>query len=237
MRAWTERLLSAVDRCKSKDTVFEVVLEAVRHLGFDHCSYALNLSLPLTSPKVVLIDNHPSDWRKRYSEAGYQSKDPVLLHGWRSSAPIVWSEALFAALPRMHAEARSFGLCEGWAQSSRTGSGTRGVLNLSRTHEALTEQELRAKEADFRWLVNVAHLALSRVLLSKPETWLMKALTAREIEVLRWIADGKTSREAGEILQISVDTVNFHVKNAMTKLDSVNKTSAVVKAALLGLLH
>jgi DNA-binding CsgD family transcriptional regulator len=217
--------MSAVDRSKSKDAVFEVVLEAVRRLGFDHCSYALNLSLPLTNPKVVLIDNHPSDWRKRYYEAGYLSKDPVLL------------QALFAALPRMHAEARSFGLCEGWAQSSRTGSGTRGVLNLSRTHEALTEQELRAKEADLRWLVNVAHLALSRVVLSRPDAWLMKPLTAREIEILRWIADGKTSREAGEILQISVDTVNFHVKNAMAKLDSVNKTSAVVKAALLGLLH
>jgi LuxR family transcriptional regulator len=36
---------------------------------------------------------------------------------------------------------------------------------------------------------------------------------------------------------ISVDTVNFHVKNAVMKLKTTNKTAAVVRAAMLGLLQ
>ena len=50
------------------------------------------------------------------------------------------------------------------------------------------------------------------------------------------MADGKTSGEAATILGLSERTVNFHVANVLVKLSAVNKTAAVVKAALLGLL-
>ncbi|MEF9928520.1 MAG: LuxR C-terminal-related transcriptional regulator, partial [Massilia sp.] len=42
--------------------------------------------------------------------------------------------------------------------------------------------------------------------------------------------------EAGTILSLSERTVNFHVANALLKLGAANKTAAVVKAALFGLL-
>ena len=61
-------------------------------------------------------------------------------------------------------------------------------------------------------------------------------LSAREAEVLRWMADGKTSSEAARILALSERTVNFHVSSALAKLGAANKTAAVVKAALLGLI-
>ncbi|HSK41898.1 MAG TPA: helix-turn-helix transcriptional regulator [Arenibaculum sp.] len=63
-----------------------------------------------------------------------------------------------------------------------------------------------------------------------------KKLTNREIEVLKWASYGKTSREISEILIISVNTVNFHVKNAMMKLETANKTATVARASMLGLL-
>jgi DNA-binding CsgD family transcriptional regulator len=63
-----------------------------------------------------------------------------------------------------------------------------------------------------------------------------KKLTDREIEVLKWSSYGKTSREVSEILIISVNTVNFHVKNAMMKLETANKTATVARASMLGLL-
>lgn len=64
-----------------------------------------------------------------------------------------------------------------------------------------------------------------------------RALTGRELEVLKWAAYGKTSREISEILIISVNTVNFHMKNAMSKLETVNKTATVARASMLGLLN
>jgi LuxR family transcriptional regulator len=38
------------------------------------------------------------------------------------------------------------------------------------------------------------------------------------------------------MLHISERTVNFHVHNAMAKLNAANKTDAVLRAAVLGLL-
>jgi DNA-binding CsgD family transcriptional regulator len=61
-------------------------------------------------------------------------------------------------------------------------------------------------------------------------------LTAREKEILRWTADGKTSDDISKILSLSVNTVNFHIKQTQAKLNAVNKTQAVVKALMLHLI-
>ncbi|WP_084261875.1 LuxR C-terminal-related transcriptional regulator [Zymobacter palmae] len=62
-------------------------------------------------------------------------------------------------------------------------------------------------------------------------------LSEREKEVLRWSGDGKTADEIGMILNLSCSTVNFHLRNSMLKLNAPNKTSAIVKAIYLNLLH
>jgi len=39
------------------------------------------------------------------------------------------------------------------------------------------------------------------------------------------------------LLAVSKGTIDFHVKNAMRKLDAPNKTAAAVRATMLGLLR
>ncbi len=48
-------------------------------------------------------------------------------------------------------------------------------------------------------------------------------LSEREIEVLKWLAEGKTSWEIGVILNISERTVKFHVQNLMRRLGAANR--------------
>jgi len=62
-------------------------------------------------------------------------------------------------------------------------------------------------------------------------------LTKREIEILRWTAQGKSSEEIANILHLSVNTINYHIKNSIAKLGATNKTAAAVTATLLGLLN
>ena len=57
------------------------------------------------------------------------------------------------------------------------------------------------------------------------------ALTARESEVLAWIAKGKSNRDIGEILGLSARTVNKHLEQIYVKLGVENRASAAVKAA------
>lgn len=61
-------------------------------------------------------------------------------------------------------------------------------------------------------------------------------LTKREIECLRWAAVGKTDREISLILSRSHATVRFHIQNAGEKLDAVNRSQTIFKAAQLGYL-
>lgn len=56
------------------------------------------------------------------------------------------------------------------------------------------------------------------------------ALTGREIEVLQLVAEGRTSREIGELLFISENTVKNHVRNILDKLGLHSRGEAVMYA-------
>jgi len=56
------------------------------------------------------------------------------------------------------------------------------------------------------------------------------ALTGREAEVLSWIAQGKTNRDIGEILNLSPRTVNKHLEQIYQKLGVENRASAAIAA-------
>jgi len=61
-------------------------------------------------------------------------------------------------------------------------------------------------------------------------------LTTREKECILWTAEGKTACEIATILIISEATVVFHLKNVIKKLNVANRSQAVAKAVLLGLI-
>lgn len=63
------------------------------------------------------------------------------------------------------------------------------------------------------------------------------ALTARELEVLRLLAQGRQNKEIAAALTISQRTVKFHVSAIMTKLGADNRTEAVALAAQRGLVQ
>jgi DNA-binding NarL/FixJ family response regulator len=56
-------------------------------------------------------------------------------------------------------------------------------------------------------------------------------LNEREVEVLTWVARGKTSAEIAQILGLTKRTVDFHTDNARGKLGAATRTEAAIKAA------
>lgn len=55
-------------------------------------------------------------------------------------------------------------------------------------------------------------------------------LNDKEIEILTWIARGKTAWEVATILGLSRRTVEWHLKNSKAKLQATNITHAVATA-------
>jgi len=62
-------------------------------------------------------------------------------------------------------------------------------------------------------------------------------ITPREQEILKWLKEGKTSWEIGQLVGISENTVNFHIKSLMKKLEANTRTQLVVAALQKGLLN
>jgi DNA-binding CsgD family transcriptional regulator len=69
------------------------------------------------------------------------------------------------------------------------------------------------------------------ITLAKPEI-----LTARELEILRLLADGLNSREVALQLYLSVSTIRWYLRQIYTKLDAHSRSKAIARARELKLL-
>jgi len=63
-----------------------------------------------------------------------------------------------------------------------------------------------------------------------------KKLSAREIEILRLMVQGRSSKEVAAQLHISAITVKSHLRHIMDKLDAANRTEAATKAVRMNLI-
>ena len=79
-------------------------------------------------------------------------------------------------------------------------------------------------------LINIASLMTSD-LNHKPVN-----ISPREHDVLRLIADERTSAQIAHCLCISTETVHSHRKNMMYKLEAKNAVGLVIRAIQMGIL-
>ena len=79
-------------------------------------------------------------------------------------------------------------------------------------------------------LLPLLHLSLTRIAHSAQSASAHRAvanpLSPRELDILRWVAAGKTNQEIAEVLFISPFTVKNHVQNIIKKLKVKNRMQA-----------
>ncbi|WP_373358210.1 LuxR family transcriptional regulator AbaR [Acinetobacter lactucae] len=238
MESWQEDLLSASLIVQNEYQLFEIVKSTALKLGFDYCAYGMQSPLSIAEPKTIMLNNYPQEWQKRYVEQQYIKVDPTVQHCMVSLQPLIWSSQSVKTQEQKEfwEEASSYGLNVGWAQSSRDFIGTRGMLTLARSSEQLSEKEQKAQYTNMYWLTQTVHSSIAKIVNDTEFAQFNLYLTHREKEVLRWTAEGKTSAEIAQIIGVTERTVNFHLCNAMQKLNVNNKISAAIRAVMLGIL-
>jgi DNA-binding NarL/FixJ family response regulator len=94
----------------------------------------------------------------------------------------------------------------------------------------------RAIKAAAAGQVQLTPQAAARLMqaVSAPES--PEALTERETEVLRLLAQGKANKEIARSLNISEKTVKVHVSNILSKLGVQSRTQATLYAIRIGLV-
>ena len=108
-------------------------------------------------------------------------------------------------------------------------AGARGYLLKDSTQEEILDAIRR---------VNLGETYLPARIVQKVAEGMRKPeLSPREIEVLHWVAAGKSNKEIGSQLFITEGTVKTHVKNLLEKLAVVGRTAAIREAVHRGLVR
>lgn len=241
--SWTLNLLceayDAMERARSSDDLRAEMDKFARQSGFEHFVYALTISAPSLKVQHHIINGFPTKWHERYVAREYFKIDPVVHFAQSSSLPAIWSDQKFhdCKSREFWDEARALGLETGMSFAVHGQPGLTGILSLSRDQALdLPASEMAALIGRAQMFAVMVHDAVVRIDLPKllPEQSL--AMTPRELECLKWSADGKTAWEIGQILSITERTVVFHMNNVVQKLGASNKIQAIVRAVSLKLV-
>jgi two-component system, NarL family, response regulator YdfI len=156
--------------------------------------------------------------------------DVVLLESRRGQDAIL--ERLFQSGPAFVLLAEDQGTA---AVASGLGSGLRAVLPRS----ASAEEIMAAIQGAAHGLVVLHPDMLSSLQRTEPVRRggeLGGALTAREIEVLRMLAEGLANKNIAFRLGISEHTVKYHIESIFTKLNASSRAEAVAIGMRQGLI-
>ena len=177
-----------------------------------------------------------AEWLTIYQNKQYEKIDPVVKGALHQGAAVSWRDIIGTDPgidPNFVSLKEDFGLRNGI---------TCGYIDRSDFPQAtvVTVSMPRNEVAPrFRYILEriVPHLpaACSRAIPALRAERIPQ-LTGRELEILRWVKEGKSSWAIGEILSISERTVKFHVASIFRKLNVISRPQAVAKALRLRLL-
>lgn len=230
-----ETSLHEIASCTTQTDIWHSLQKEAVRLGMQGVSWVAQLPLPIEKPETVIYDNFSPAWHDRYLARNYLQIDPTVRHGLTSVRPLLWSDTQNEA-PEFWEDARSFGLREGVAQSMWDRQGCVSMLSFSRDGVEFTTLELADKMPKICWLAHLAHVGMMQLILPEAVPESAADLTAREKETLKLAATGKTSQEISEALNVAKRTVDFHLDNATARLRAKNRTDAVLRAVVLGLI-
>jgi len=252
-----EAVLSEIERARSLADLLRLLDRVATDLGFA-CFNFIDAGRPdLDTP--FWMGTTGARWEGEYLTNAFVHVDPVLRRVRRTNTPFFWSDL---ALPRA-GRGRKCG-ARRTMEAARDHGFRDGLVvpfhvtdPIGRVHSACASFFWSDSRQRFRIVTGTAARDLHLVIIY----WAQRAidlvatetrdgapviratggapsvrLTDRERDVLAWAARGLTMAETSDRLGLSADTVEWHIRNALSKLDAVNKTHAVTKAIYLGLI-
>lgn len=230
----------SVLEAQNQDQFRSVVIRFAQRLGFDKVSAMVAVDRMGAESEFVAVHNAPLAYVQTFDDLSVSKRDPIAQHCKRNTVPIIWGQDTYLknnAIEQWEHQAH-FGYRNGIAMALHMPDGRHFMLGVERDMALPTEGgELTRIVAELQLFAVHAQDTALRVLVSEGARPELPALTPRELEVLRWTMDGKTTSAISAILGIGDRTAVFHLQNAMQKLNCNSKHVAVVKALRLGLLQ
>ncbi|MDC0738508.1 autoinducer binding domain-containing protein [Cognatishimia sp. SS12] len=203
---------------------------------FDDAAYA---GVNPASGTMHAIVTYDKDWQDHYQDQELHNLDPTLQAAMRSVAPVDWMRLRHDSNFRaVFDQARDFGIGEcGLTIPIRGPYGEFGMLSVTR--KCSEAEWAKLKRNVLAELQPVASHVHDHIMQSEPLTRILHHpnLSLREIEILQWIAAGKSQQDIADILSISNRTVEVHLRSAREKLVALTTAQAVGRAIGLSLIY
>jgi len=226
--------------CATLNAVGNIFRLTIANEGYSSSACRLLLPTNVGVQLHHLFRNWPKRWAEISDERDFGIRSPVLAQARRRVAPFTWGEiGARRGLPSAEKEfwglVRECGWTNGFAVPVHGPQGYFSYIGMG-----TRERDLDLSTERRGWLYMTAILAHERChalydIFTPNEQ--QTALSERELECMRWVADGKTDWEIGMILKISEATARFHVDRARGKLHAVTRPQAVARLVARGLLQ
>lgn len=212
------------------DKAIENALEWLR----DKCCCERALFYQFKGPVLVtcITSNVGSIWRELYRHARLDVDDPVVCGLREQLGFLEWKTAFDSHPPTptfkdmVKGNQLMPGASYGYSNEVLSDQGVVSVCSLNAMTRPLNDNDKYLLSS----LVPILHMA------GRGRKFHAKALTEKELEVLRWARAGKTAWEIGVIREISEATVKYHFKSIYSKLGVSNRAQAVGEALYQGIL-
>ncbi|MDH2399227.1 LuxR C-terminal-related transcriptional regulator [Bradyrhizobium sp. SSUT18] len=208
-------------------------LVTMREAGYENAVFARAQHKRLIS---IPWSEFPPGYLDTYRAMQWDRIDPVVQHVHGARGPFRWTETclpnqISRVQRNFFEECRELGVHSGITILMRGPARETDLISLSFRGQGEPEIDKTARV----YMICVQYWLKYCELVDKRELPAV-ALTAQEIECLKWCKEGKTNWEIGEILSISQKTVEFHVGNTMKKLGAGNRITAVIMGIKHGII-
>jgi DNA-binding CsgD family transcriptional regulator len=188
---------------------------------------------------TIFHDGFPEVFVERFVAEDLHRNNPVATIALATTEPFYWSdtqrmgklsEAELAYLEIVRNEISGDGI----VMQLFGPNGRKGTINLG--YSVGVPRLEKPEMGELQLVGQAAHLAYCR-LVPAGEQEALHGLTAREVEILEWIAQGKSNSVIADILGISAHTVDTHIRRIFRKLRVHDRTTAAVKGLGAGLVQ
>jgi LuxR family quorum sensing-dependent transcriptional regulator len=221
--------VDALDTLSTVGDVANAFEHAAARYGIQHF-IAIGLSVKgQPFEDVVVASRWPAEFFMLYVENDYARSDPLIRRSMQSHMPFEWQADSYRSdgdprVVEIMSRAADFGLKHGYVVPIHGPKGYEGCVSM-----AANALELSAHARSAVHLMALYAFDRMRTLRGKPPDKKL-LLTAREREVLSWVAAGKSAAQISQALKISKRTVDEHSQTAARKLGAANRTQAVAIA-------
>ncbi len=225
--------------CTEVTELWELVNGFFRGRGAVRLSFHSNDSKrPGWPPLGIQAVGYPKDWTDRYIAGGLWRSDPIPEVARRLGRTFWWEDV--RTLTKLTPQNQEF---LDIASSYGLGHGLAIPLFGPNMFDAFLAVGFGPKRPDLlpsaifemQCAAQISHISYCGM--TRGSDRLVQNVSPRELEVLRWIARGKSNTVIAEILGISKHTVDSMVRRLFDKLDAHDRTTAVLNAVRLGLLY